>query len=37
MSIHATDNVVIDTTVCYDHIGHGYMLEDSCEVGNIFR
>ncbi len=36
-TIHNTDNAVVEDNVGYDHIGHGYFLEDGGEVGNTFR
>ena len=36
-TIHNTDNAVVEDNVGYDHIGHGYFLEDGGEVGNLFR
>jgi hypothetical protein len=34
--VHGTDNVLVERNVCYDHVGHGFMLEDGCEEGNKF-
>ncbi len=36
-TIHNTDHAVVEDNVGYDHIGHGYFLEDGGEVGNLFR
>jgi hypothetical protein len=33
-TIHGTDNALVDNNVCYNHIGHGYFLEDGTEQGN---
>jgi hypothetical protein len=33
-TIHGTDNVRVQDNVCYNHIGHGYFLEDGTEQGN---
>jgi hypothetical protein len=33
-TIHGTDNVRVENNVCYNHIGHGYFLEDGTEQGN---
>ncbi len=34
LTIHGTDNTVASHNVCYDHLGHGYFLEDGAESGN---
>lgn len=34
LTIHGTDNAVAADNVCYDHLGHGYFLEDGAESGN---
>jgi hypothetical protein len=34
--VHGTNNLKIKGNVCYDHIGHGYFLEDGAETGNRF-
>lgn len=34
VTIHGTDNLVVTDNVCYDHLGHGYFLEDGSESGN---
>ncbi|MBK1828696.1 G8 domain-containing protein [Haloferula rosea] len=37
VTVHNTDNALIEGNVGYDHIGHGFFLEDGGEVGNMFR
>jgi len=37
VTIHATDNATVEDNVCYDHIGHGFFLEDGVETGNTFK
>jgi cell surface hyaluronidase len=34
VTIHGTDNALVDNNVCYNHLGHGYFLEDGTEQGN---
>ncbi len=34
LTIHGTDNATVQRNVCYDHLGHGYFLEDGSESGN---
>ena len=36
VTVHGTDNAKIIDNVAYDHIGHGFFLEDASEQGNIF-
>lgn len=36
VTVHGTDNVVVDGNTCHDHIGHGFFLEDGAESGNTF-
>lgn len=36
VTVHRTNNALIKDNVGYDHIGHGYFLEDASEVGNVF-
>lgn len=37
ITVHGTNQVVLQGNVCYDHLGHGYFLEDGAERGNTFR
>lgn len=37
VTIHGTDNLRIEDNVCYDHLGHGFFLEDGAESGNVFE
>jgi len=37
ITVHGTNQVVLQGNVCYDHLGHGYFLEDGGERGNVFR
>lgn len=34
VTVHGTDNALVEGNVCYDHLGHGYFLEDGAETGN---
>jgi hypothetical protein len=34
ITVHGTDNTTVSNNVCYNHIGHGYFLEDGTEQGN---
>jgi cell migration-inducing and hyaluronan-binding protein len=34
LTIHGTDNLLVEGNVCHDHIGHGFFLEDGAESGN---
>jgi cell migration-inducing and hyaluronan-binding protein len=34
VTIHGTRNLVVEKNVCYDHLGHGYFIEEGAEVGN---
>lgn len=36
ITVHATNNALVENNVCYDHYGHGFFLEDGNEVGNTF-
>ena len=33
--IHGTNRLLVDGNVCYDHLGHGFFLEDGAEVDNV--
>ncbi|ESO97675.1 hypothetical protein LOTGIDRAFT_228278 [Lottia gigantea] len=35
VTIHGSDGAEIKDNVCFDHIGHGYFLEDSAEIRNV--
>lgn len=37
VTVHGTSHAVVENNVGYDHIGHGYFLEDGDEVQNVFR
>ena len=37
VTVHGTDNALVQNNVCYDHTGHGYFLEDGAETGNTFE
>lgn len=37
ITVHGTNQVVLQGNVCYDHLGHGYFLEDGGEHGNRFE
>jgi G8 domain len=34
VTIHGTDNAWVEGNVCYNHLGHGYFMEDGTEQGN---
>ncbi len=36
LTVHGSDNAIAQRNVCYDHLGHGYFLEDGSESGNTF-
>jgi len=36
VTVHNSNNALIQDNVGYDHIGHGYFLEDGSETGNSF-
>ena len=36
VTVHGTDNVVVERNVCYDNIGHAFFVEDGCEENNRF-
>ncbi len=35
VTVHGSDNARVENNVCYDHLGHGYFLEDGAETGNL--
>ena len=37
LTIHGTDRLVAQRNVCYDHLGHGYFLEDGAESSNTLE
>ncbi|HEY4322226.1 MAG TPA: G8 domain-containing protein [Gemmatimonadales bacterium] len=37
ITIHGSDNATAERNVCYDHLGHGYFLEDGSETGNLIE
>lgn len=37
ITVHGTDDLVVADNVCYDHVGHGFFLEDGSENDNVFR
>jgi G8 domain len=37
ITIHGTDNALVENNVCYNHLGHGYFLEDGTEQGNTLK
>jgi len=34
VTVHGTDHLAVEDNVCYDHLGHGYFLEEGGETGN---
>lgn len=36
-TIHGTHDALLEDNVCYDHVGHGYFMEDGIETGNTLR
>ena len=34
VTIHGTDQAIVEGNVCHDHLGHGYFLEDGAESDN---
>ena len=34
VTVHGTHDVTVADNVCYDHVGHGYFLEDGIETNN---
>ncbi|MSR06991.1 MAG: transmembrane domain-containing protein [Gemmatimonadetes bacterium] len=37
VTVHGSNNAVVARNVCWDHLGHGYFLEDGAETGNTFE
>lgn len=37
VTVHGSDNSVVQDNVCYDHTGHGYFMEDGAETGNLIE
>ena len=37
VTVHATNNTLVENNVCYQFRGHGYFLEDGNEVNNVLR
>jgi len=37
ITVHGTDDLVVSRNVCYDHVGHGFFLEDGAETDNVFK
>jgi len=37
VTVHGAHNASVTDNVCYDHLGHGYFLEDGGETGNLFE
>lgn len=37
ITVHGTNNTLVEGNVGYDFIGHGYFLEDGNETGNLFK
>lgn len=35
LTVHGTQNVLVNENVVYEHIGHGYFLEDASEFDNV--
>lgn len=35
--VHGTHDVLLDSNVCYDHFGHGFLLEDHSERNNVLQ
>ena len=36
VTVHGTHNAQVADNVCFDHLGHGFFLEDGVETGNVF-
>jgi hypothetical protein len=37
ITVHGTNNVLVEGNVSYETFGHAFFLEDSVETGNVFR
>jgi G8 domain/Ricin-type beta-trefoil lectin domain-like/HYR domain/Secretion system C-terminal sorting domain len=37
ITVHSSNDALLEENVAYDHIGHGYFLEDGDEINNTFR
>ena len=37
ITVHGSQNALVEDNVCFDHVGHGYFLEDGSETGNVFN
>ncbi|WP_299665997.1 G8 domain-containing protein [uncultured Polaribacter sp.] len=37
ITVHGTNNTVVEGNVGYDFLGHGYFLENGSETGNLFK
>jgi hypothetical protein len=37
VTIHATNNTLVENNICYNFRGHGYFLEDGIEVNNTLK
>ncbi len=37
VTVHGTRQLEVRDNVCYDHLGHGYFLEDGAETGNALH
>ncbi|MEM1073408.1 MAG: G8 domain-containing protein [Pseudomonadota bacterium] len=36
-TIHGTSNVLFEDNVIFDHVGHGFFMEDGSETGNVVK
>lgn len=36
MTVHGTNQLRLNGNVCYDHLGHGFFMEDGAETDNVF-
>lgn len=37
VTVHGTNMALVSDNICYDHLGHGYFLEDGIEHGNTIE